>query len=44
MEQNAITSNQAKDWIDELRRQTDEGRFLATLTAYTVIGRKAVKP
>jgi len=44
MEQNAITSTQAKDWIDELRRQTDEGRFLATLTAYTVIGRKAVKP
>lgn len=36
-----LARREADQWIDELRRQTLEGVFQATLTAHIVVGRKA---
>ena len=39
-----ITQDEADDWRDELLRQTSDGVFQTSLTAYMVVGRKPTAP
>jgi ubiquinone/menaquinone biosynthesis C-methylase UbiE len=43
IEERRINASQGRDWIEELIHRNGDGSFLAQLTAYTVVGRKAVK-
>lgn len=44
VKENQFNTSQGHDWVKELIDRTDNGGFRAVLTAYTVVGRKAVKP